>query len=74
MERATRQNAAIRQALASAGRPLSPAEVLAAAREQAKEARLQILDVMLAAIPEPRTGAKPPGAKENQSSRLRRAA
>jgi polyribonucleotide nucleotidyltransferase len=31
-----------------------PAEVLAGALEQAKEARLQILDVMLAAIPAPR--------------------
>jgi Fur family ferric uptake transcriptional regulator len=32
MERATRQNTAIREALESAGRPLSPAEVLDAAR------------------------------------------
>jgi Fur family ferric uptake transcriptional regulator len=32
MERSTRQNAAIREALAAAGRPLSPTEVLAAAR------------------------------------------
>jgi Fur family ferric uptake transcriptional regulator len=34
MERATRQNTAIRQAIAAAGRPLSPTEVLEAAREQ----------------------------------------
>ena len=32
MERATRQNTAIRAAIAAAGRPLSPAEVLDAAR------------------------------------------
>jgi Fur family ferric uptake transcriptional regulator len=32
MERSTRQNAAIRRAIADAGRPLSPAEVLEAAR------------------------------------------
>ena len=32
MERATRQNTAIREALAAAGRPLSPAEVLDEAR------------------------------------------
>ncbi|MGN6528870.1 MAG: Fur family transcriptional regulator [Burkholderiaceae bacterium] len=32
MERSTRQNAAIRRAIAEAGRPLSPAEVLEAAR------------------------------------------
>ena len=32
MERSTRQNTAIREAIASAGRPLSPAEVLDAAR------------------------------------------
>jgi polyribonucleotide nucleotidyltransferase len=32
-----------------------PAEVLAGALQQAKEARLKILDVMLAAIPEPRS-------------------
>jgi polyribonucleotide nucleotidyltransferase len=32
-----------------------PAEVLAGALDQAKEARLKILDVMLAAIPEPRS-------------------
>jgi Fur family ferric uptake transcriptional regulator len=32
MERSTRQNAAIREVLASAGRPLSPTEVLDAAR------------------------------------------
>ena len=38
-----------------------PSEVLAGALKQAKEARLQILDVMLAAIPEPRTlSAKAP--------------
>ena len=34
MERATRQNAAIRAAIAAAGRPLSPAEVLDAARRE----------------------------------------
>ncbi|HEX7636814.1 MAG TPA: transcriptional repressor, partial [Burkholderiaceae bacterium] len=34
MERSTRQNAAIRQAIAAAGRPLSPAEVLEAARRE----------------------------------------
>ncbi len=36
-----------------------PAEALAAALKQAKEARLQILDVMHAAIPEPRTEPNP---------------
>jgi len=34
MERATRQNAAIREAIAAAGRPLSPTEVLDEARRQ----------------------------------------
>ena len=34
MERSTRQNAAIREALAAAGRPLSPAEVLDEARRR----------------------------------------
>jgi Fur family ferric uptake transcriptional regulator len=34
MERQTRQRAAIRTAIAAAGRPLSPAEVLAAARRE----------------------------------------
>lgn len=34
MERSTRQSAAIRAALAAAGRPLSPAEVLDAARAE----------------------------------------
>ncbi len=34
MERQTRQRAAIRAAIAAAGRPLSPAEVLAAARQE----------------------------------------
>jgi polyribonucleotide nucleotidyltransferase len=36
-----------------------PAEVLGAALQQAKEARLQILDVMLATIPEPRPEINP---------------
>jgi polyribonucleotide nucleotidyltransferase len=36
-----------------------PAEALAAALKQAKEARLQILDVMLQAIPEPRSALNP---------------
>ncbi len=36
-----------------------PAEALNAALKQAKEARLQILDVMLATIPEPRTEPNP---------------
>jgi polyribonucleotide nucleotidyltransferase len=36
-----------------------PGEVLAGALEQAKEARLKILDVMLASIPEPRTEVNP---------------
>ena len=34
MERSTRQNAAIREALATAGRPLTPTEVLSHARQQ----------------------------------------
>src|SRR6516225_4764490 len=70
VERATRQNTAIREALAAAGRPLSPAEVLDEARRHVAALGLATVYRNLKALVDPaRSRSSPCPARRRATSR-----